>query len=145
MTDLPDANVWLALVDENHSHHERAVAYWQDQSSPEIAFCRVTSLAFLRLSTHPKVLSRPLENQDAWDIYRRYRTEARVGFINDAPEVDADFMVLSRDNDVPHRLWTDCYLAALALYRNCRVVSFDTDFNRFPDLAFLHLEEKSDE
>lgn len=139
MTDLPDVNVWLALVDENHSHHDKAVAYWQDQSSPEIAFCRVTSLAFLRLSTHPKVLSRPLANNEAWDIYRRYRTEAGVGFIDDAPEVDTGFMALSRDDDFQHRLWTDCYLAALARYRNCRIVSFDADFNRFVGLAVLHL------
>jgi toxin-antitoxin system PIN domain toxin len=139
VTDLPDVNVWLALVDENHAHHDAAVAYWREQSSPDIAFCRVTSLAFLRLSTHPKVLSRPLANREAWDIYQRYRNEEGVGFINDAPEVDAEFMVLSKDDNVPHRLWTDCYLAALARYRNCRVVSFDTDFHRFPDLAFLHL------
>jgi hypothetical protein len=63
MTDLPDVNVWLALVDDNHAHHDAAVAYWRDESYPEIAFCRVTSLAFLRLSTHPKVLSRPLANR----------------------------------------------------------------------------------
>ena len=140
MKDLPDVNVWLALVDENHPRHERSVAYWQDQSSEEIAFCRVTLLAFFRLSTHPKVLSRPLANQEAWEIYHRYRTEAGVGFINDAPEVDMEFMALSRDGGLPHRLWTDCYLSALALYRDCRVVSFDIDFHRFPDLAFLHLK-----
>jgi toxin-antitoxin system PIN domain toxin len=140
MTDLPDVNVWLAMVDENHAHHDGAVAYWRNQSSPKIAFCRVTALAFLRLSTHPKVLSRPLDNLEAWNIYQRYRNEEGVGFINDAPEVDVEFMKLSRDHDTPHRLWTDCYLAALALSRDCRVVSFDTDFNRFPGLAFLYLE-----
>jgi predicted nucleic acid-binding protein len=54
MTDLLDVNVWLALADENHAYHKTAIAYWQDQSAPEIAFCRVTALSFLRLSTHPK-------------------------------------------------------------------------------------------
>jgi toxin-antitoxin system PIN domain toxin len=139
MTDLPDVNVWLALVDENHPHHDVAVAYWQGQSSPEIAFCRVSMLAFLRLSTHPKVLSRPLTNGEAWDIYRRYRIEARVGFLGDAPEVDVAFMALSQCENFSHHLWTDGYLAALALYRGCRIVTFDTDFNRFPDLSFLQL------
>jgi predicted nucleic acid-binding protein len=33
MTDLPDVNVWLALVDENHPHHQTSRGYWQDQSS----------------------------------------------------------------------------------------------------------------
>ena len=119
MTDLPDVNVWLALVDENHVHHERAIAYWCEQSAAEIAFCRVTALAFLRLSTHAKILSCPLSPKEAWDIYQRYRDEAEEGFI--------------------HSLWTDCYLAALASFRNCRVVSFDQDFHRFPKLAFLDI------
>ncbi len=37
------------------------------------------------------------------------------------------------------KLWTDCYLAALARFRNCRVVSFDQHFHRFPKLDFLDL------
>jgi hypothetical protein len=99
----------------------------------------VTSLAFLRLSTHPKVLSRPLTNQEAWDIYQRYRIDAGIDFIQDSPGVAPEFMTMSCVNPFPHHLWTDAYLAALARYRSCRIVSFDTDFNRFSDLSFLHL------
>jgi hypothetical protein len=139
MTDLPDVNVWLALADENHAHHEKALAYWMNQSAPEIAFCRVTMLGFLRLSTHPEVLSFPLHPKEAWNIYQRYRSEVQVGFIGDSPEIDSAFMALSHKMDFPHHLWTDCYLASLASFRNCRVISFDTDFKRFPDLDFLHL------
>lgn len=139
MTDLPDVNVWLALVDENHVHHEKALSYWQNQSSPDIAYCRVTLLAFLRLSTHPKVLSRALAPDEAWAIYHRYRKEARVGFIQDFEGVDQGFMELSQRSDFVHGLWTDCYLAALAQFRNCRVVSFDQDFERFPKLNFLRI------
>jgi hypothetical protein len=139
MTDLPDVNVWLALVDENHVHHQKAVTYWREQASAEIAFCRVTALAFLRLSTHPKVLSRPLAPEEAWDVYHRYRVEAQVGFILDSPGVDQDFMEYSRQSGFLHQLWTDCYLAALARFRNCRVVSFDRDFHRFSKLDFLDL------
>ena len=51
MTDLPDANVWLALVDENHVHHEKAFTYWCEQSAAEIAFCRVTALDFASFHT----------------------------------------------------------------------------------------------
>jgi len=137
MTDLPDANVWLALVDENHVRHEKAITYWCEQSAAEIAFCRVTALAFLRLSTHPKILSRPLSSNEAWEVYQRYRVEAHVGFILDSPGVDEVFMEYSLQEGVIHALWTDCYLAALASFRNCRVVSFDQDFHRFAKLDFL--------
>jgi len=139
MTDLPDVNVWLALADENHAHHEKARVYWQEQSFPEIAYCRVTALGFLRLSTHPKVLSRPLTPAEAWEIYQRYRIEAHVAFVQDSPEVDAEFMALSCATDFPHHLWTDAYLAALARFKDCRIISFDSDFKRFPDLDFLQL------
>jgi toxin-antitoxin system PIN domain toxin len=139
MTDLLDVNVWLALVDENHVHHENARTYWCEQSSGEIAFCRVTALAFLRLSTHPKILSRPLSTEESWDIYQRYRDEARVGFILDSPQVDQWFMEYSIQSDFIHALWTECYLAALARFRNCRIVSFDQHFHRFPQQAFLIL------
>jgi len=139
MTDLPDVNVWLALVDENHVHHQKARNYWQNLSSSEIAFCRVTLLGFLRLSTHPKVLSRPLTPAEAWAIYQRYRTEADVAFVEDTSEIDARFMSMSVTEEFPHHLWSDCYLASLAQYRICRIISFDADFKRFPSLDFLHL------
>ena len=139
MTDLLDVNVWLALVDENHAHHEKAITYWCEQSAAEIAFCRVTALAFLRLSTHPKILSRPLSSEEAWDVYQRYRVEERVGFILDSPGVDQAFIEYTRQSGFMHQLWTDCYLAALARFRNCRVVSFDQDFHLFPKLAFLDI------
>lgn len=139
MTDLLDVNVWLALVDENHVHHQRAKAYWQDQSAPEIAFCRVTMLAFLRLSTCPRVLTRPLTVDEAWKIYQRYRTEADVGFVGDSPETDLMFRTLSRQKSFLNHMWTDCYLAALAQSSQCRIVSFDQDFGIFENLKFLHL------
>lgn len=139
MTDLLDINVWLALADENHVHHESALNYWQNLSQAEMAFCRVTALGFLRLSTHPQVLSRPLTPDEGWDIYRRYRAEAHVSFIEDSEEIDRGFMALTRRPEFLHHLWTDCYLAALAQLRGCRVVSFDADFKHFAELKFLQL------
>lgn len=139
MTDLPDVNVWLALADENHLHHPRALAYWRGESSPSIAFCRVTMLGFLRLSTHPKVLSRPLAPGEAWDLIHRYRVEAGVVLLDDSWGMDQEFMAFSRRVDFAHHLWTDAYLAALAEFHGCRMVSFDTDFSQFPNLEFLRL------
>ena len=139
MTDLPDVNVWLALVDENHIHHTRAVAYWQSESFPEVAFCRVTALGFLRLSTHPKVLSRSLTCDEAWNIYDRYRSEEEVAYIDDSAAIDPGFRELSCEVNFLHHLWTDAYLSALAQFKNCRIVSFDRNFERFPELVFLHL------
>jgi len=139
MTDLPDVNVWLALADANHSQHEAAVDYWQNEAADQIVFCRLTMLGFLRLGTHPKVLSRPLATEEAWSAYRAYREQPGVSFLEDSDSVDATFEILSQIEDWAHPLWTDAYLAALAKDNACRLVSFNRDFHRFNGLNFLQL------
>ena len=39
MNDLPDINVWLALIDKRHVHHAAASRYWADASVQSRAFC----------------------------------------------------------------------------------------------------------
>ena len=139
MTDLPDVNVWLALADGNHSHHAAAQRYWQHQAASSVAFCRVTMLGFIRLATHPKVLSRPLSPAEAWGIYRQYLDQADVGIVHENPATEAVFETLTRQADFSPPLWTDAWIAAFALSNGWRVVSFDADFNAFAGLDFLHL------
>ena len=137
--DLPDVNVWLALVDENHVHHSLAQGYWQDESGEIVAFCRVTALGFFRLSTHQKVLSSPLTTRAAWKIYREYLSNEAVEFIHEPQGLDSVFQLITCDPSFKHRLWTDDYLAALAISSGARIVSFDGDFSTFDGLNFLHL------
>ena len=54
--DIPDLNLWLALIDADHAHHARARRYWEQEATSEIAFCRVTMLGLLRLLTNSRVM-----------------------------------------------------------------------------------------
>ena len=139
MTDLPDINVWLALVDENHIHHTSATQYWNAKWEQQTAFCRITMLGLLRLSTQPRVLSRTLTHEEAWDIYHQYLANPAVCFLAEPISTEVQFAALSLSSVLPHRLWTDAYLAAIAMTTGSRLVSFDSDFKRFPGLNFLHL------
>lgn len=139
MIDLLDVNVWLALVDENHTHHRAASHYWNEQIGAQTAFCRVSMLGFLRLSTQPRVLSRTLSHHEAWHIYRRYLAIPEVWFLTEPESTELHLATLTLTDSMPHRLWTDAYLAAFALATGCRLVSFDRDFQCFPGLDFLHL------
>ena len=49
------------------------------------------------------------------------------------------FHQLLRNGELPHRLCTDAYLAALAITHSWRLVSFDRDFERFEGLERLML------
>jgi toxin-antitoxin system PIN domain toxin len=137
--DLPDINVWLALVDERHAHHHRARHYWEHEAANKLAFCRVTLLGFLRLSTHAQVMPNPLSTEEAWAIYRQFLALPVVCWLPEPAGTDAHFESLTKGNGFIHRLWTDAYLAAFAQANPCRLVSFDADFNRFAGLNFLHL------
>ena len=138
--DLLDVNVWLALADENHQHHERALVYWEQESGDTLAFCRVTMLSFLRLSTNQKVMAaQPFTANEAWAAYRAFRALPEVQFINEPPKFEGAMAKLTDLASFPASRWTDSYLAALALSTNSRLVSFDADFVSVKALAFLHL------
>jgi uncharacterized protein len=138
--DLPDANVWLALTDDRHVHHHAARKYWDEMRAGEIAFCRVTMLALLRLVTSPQVMSGlPYTHDEAWDIYRTYRNLPIIRLLPEPSALETTFAALTTGPTLPHRLWTDAYLAALAISTGNRLVSFDTDFQRFNNLDLLLL------
>ncbi len=138
--DIPDINVWLALVDHNHIHHEPAARYWEEFADTQVAFTRISMMGLLRLSTQPRVLSRTLTNTEAWAVYRDFVALPHIKFLTEPAGLDAHLHALSIQAALPHRLWTDAYLAAFALTSGCRLVSFDSDFSRFPKLSFLHLQ-----
>jgi uncharacterized protein len=140
MTDLPDVNLWLALVDQRHVHHHQAKVYWGQQSASQIAFCRLTMLGFLRLCTNANAVANPKTNVEAWAIYRQLTALPIVRFLADPPDMDVHFLAFSTQSSFSHRLWTDAYLAAFALAGGSRLVSFDADFTRFPGLHCLHLK-----
>lgn len=72
--DLPDVNVWLAFAVASHPHHQRAHRYWYEESSEQLAFCRITALGFVLWTTHVTVMNgQPLTVPQAWRAYLDYR------------------------------------------------------------------------
>ena len=139
MTDLLDVNVWLTLTDARHVHHSAARHYWKNEASEMVAFCRLTMLGFLRPITQSGMANPPLPSDRAWEVYRDYLHAPGVGFLQEPPKLEeklAAFLVQPHFRD---RLWTDAYLAALAITSGCRLVSFDADFPSFEGLHLLHL------
>lgn len=139
MNDLPDINVWLALIDKRHVHHAAASRYWADATVQSRAFCRITANGFLRLCTQAKALPNPLSPHEAWITYRQFLSLPIIHWLPEPPGLDDRFCALSCAPGFLHHLWTDAYLAAFAMVGNCRLVSFDGDFKRFTGLNFLHL------
>ncbi len=155
--DLPDVNVWLALAQPKHEHHALARSYWQttlsqfavetsqltqDQIEPKMHFCRTTMLGMVRLLCNTSAAyGQNVSLNESFAMYERYVLLPQVGFIAEtASTVDA--MMSSMYNSwpqLPNRMSTDVYLAALAKVYRLRLVTFDRDFKRFelPELLLL--------
>ena len=138
--DVPDLNLWLALIDPDHAHHARARRYWEHEAAAEIAFCRVTMLGLLRLLTHSQVMhGAPFTPGEAWDAYHAFTVLPEVCFVEDSLAAEKRFESWSSIPGFSAHRWTDAWIAALSSSAGARVVSFDSDFTTFAGLDFLHL------
>ncbi len=139
--DLPDVNVWLAFSFADHVHHQRARHYWYEEAGDRLAFCRLTVLGFLRLSTHAAAMNgQPLTVPQAWQTYSGFRRLPEVALAAEPEGCESWLEEWALGKDSMARLWTDAYLAAFAKAAGFRVVSFDRDFSRFKGLDLLRLE-----
>ncbi|MFZ9973603.1 MAG: TA system VapC family ribonuclease toxin [Vulcanococcus sp.] len=138
--DLPDLNVWLALAYPQHSHHHEAVRYWEQQAAAQVVFCTVTALGLVRLVCQPKVMGAAVISAPA--ASELLEAFCRQPGVELAPTEQGEWEVfhnLMRTGELPTRLCTDAYLAALAISQGWRLVSFDRDFERFAPLDWLRL------
>ncbi|WP_018461956.1 hypothetical protein [Thermus oshimai] len=103
--DLPDLNVWFALLVPEHPFHAQARAYWEEAEEP--ALVRVTALGLLRLLTNPKAMDgKPLRAEEAWTLYKALRRETQVPLLEE-PENLEEVLGEWVQEGLPPRLWTD--------------------------------------
>jgi len=138
--DLPDLNVWLALACPGHSHHRQAVHYWEHQAGEQVLFCTVTALGLVRLVCQPKLMGAAVKTpSEASTLLEAFCRQPGVSLALAEDSGWEVFHQLLQGGDLPPRLCTDAYLAALAIAHGWRLVSFDRDFERFTALNRLTL------
>ena len=125
---IPDVNVWLAAAWSRHSHHSQAKS-WLDAEEGDIAFCRVTQMALLRLLTNPGITARDiLSRREAWAVFEKFLADPRIRMIAEPQGLDLLWAAFSKRDDKSHLLWTDDYLAAFAQVADAEFVTFDGAF-----------------
>ncbi len=134
--DFLDVNVWLALADPKHEHHDFAIAYWSEMQALglKVWFNRHTMLGLIRLLSQRKVMTdRALHLQAAMAAYKHFLALPFVSWLPETTslgkQIDAQMSGLLAG--LPARLSTDAYLATVAKITGLRMVTFDTDFKRF--------------
>ena len=137
---LPDINVWIALAADKHIHH-LAAQNWFDAVDPGgAAFCRVTQMGFLRLITKPQVMREDvLDQRTAWRVYEQLARDSRLVFAGEPANLEPVWKRLTQGLFSGTNVWTDAYLAALALVEGLTLVSFDQGFQKIDGLGLIIL------
>lgn len=132
---LVDVNVWLAAAWGRHVHHD-AARRWVNHEEDDMAFCRVTELAFLRLVTNRAVTGADaLTRRQAWDMLLTLQADPRIKFVAEPRGLAPLWIAFSKRDDHSHLLWTDDYLAAFAQAAGAELVTFDAAMRtRYPSV-----------
>lgn len=137
---LLDANVWVAAAWVHHEHYDIARS-WLDREDDDLAWCRVTQMAFLRHISNPAVLGDgALTRRQGWDRYHALNADPRARFLGEPDGLESLWLAFSKRDDHSHQLWTDDYLAAFAQAAAATLVTFETAVRtRYPSVSVMVL------
>jgi uncharacterized protein len=135
---IVDLNLLLYAVNADSPHHAAARACLEELLSGGdlTGFPWVVLLGFLRITTHPRIMPRPLAVPQALEIVDGWLARPASRIVHPSESHWAILRGLLADTGTAANLTTDAHLAALAIANNCELVSTDRDFGRFKHLRW---------
>lgn len=137
---LVDANLLIYAVDADSPHHRKARAWLEETLSgtARVGLAWVVLLAFLRLTTHPSVMRRPLAVERALRYVDEWLGQPFVELVGPGEKHWALLRTLLAATGSAGNLTSDAHLAALSLENGAEICSTDRDFGRFPGVRHLN-------
>ena len=135
---LVDANMLLYAEDEQSAKHEAAREWWDGQLSenPGVCLCWPVISAFIRISTNPRVFTRPLTIEQAADRVSSWLGRPNVRIIQPTSQHWQTLHKLLVQGQAHGNLVSDAHIAAMAIDNGCELDSTDADFSRFRGLKW---------
>jgi hypothetical protein len=93
-------------------------------------------MAYLRISTHPKIFKSPLEPAEAEKNIASLLRLPQVGLLSEDDRFWQTYQHVASEVTIRGNLVPDAYLAALAIEHGLPLCSTDGDFAKFPGLAW---------
>ena len=135
---LVDANVLLYAVDDTSRFHDSAAAWLTGalNGTRRVGLPWESLWAFIRIVTNPRALTSPLTPSEAWEHVDAW-LDAPTAWV---PQAGPGHRAILRDlligKDLRAGLVSDAVLAALCVEHGLTIVSADSDFARFPEIAW---------
>ena len=137
---LIDANVLLYAVDSSSPAHEPARRWLEEALSGReaVTFAWTTLLAFLRITTLPRLLAEPLTVEEASTHVSSWLGQPNVSVVEPGERHWSLLCGLLSQSQARGNLVPDAHLAALAIEHGAVLCTTDHDFARFPGLRWLN-------
>lgn len=123
-TYLLDVNVLIALAWPLHVHHAMAHAWFEEVGQKSWSTCPLTQLAFVRISSNPKIISAAVSPRAAVQTLSEMVALKGHAFWTDDLRVN-DLTSFTSSALVGHRQVTDAYLIELAKHHKGKVATLD--------------------
>jgi uncharacterized protein len=133
LKSIADVNVFLPMLLPAHPSHPTALEWFNAQPDSSVGWCLPIQLGVLRLLCNPRVMGRDaLAPIRALDVWAALGANPRLTEISRVPlEHDSHLRRLLANRDPSSNIWTDAWLAALAISLSCEMVTFDRGFRAF--------------
>lgn len=130
---LIDANLLLYAYHPRSPAHERARAWLESTLSgpAPVRLAWTTILAFLRITTSPRIFEAPLSMSEAVSAVSGWFALPSVAILEPGERYWGIFQELLRSEQVTGALVMDAALASLAIEHGATLCTTDRDFSRF--------------
>lgn len=137
----PDTNVLIYATNKSARQHRLAAEWLRDAfaTAAGVGLTWTSLLGFIRITTHPRILERPLSVPDALRAVEFWLEQPGARLIGPTERHFTLLRTLLINSSAGGNLTTDAHLAAIAIEHGATLVSFDSDFERFEGLRFERL------
>ncbi len=137
---LVDANLLIYAVDRDSPHHTPARRWFEEalSGSGPVGIAWIAAFAFVRITTHPGVMRKPLSAENAIGYVDGWLRHPLVRLIWPGEQHWPILRNLLMASGTAGNLTSDAHLAALAIEHGCTIASADNDFRRFAGVTHIN-------
>ena len=137
---LPDINLLLHAYNTDSPVHAAARTWLEDllNGTQTVALTWTAILGFIRISTHPRVMTNPLPVAVACAHARAWLAQPSATILEPGRRHAEILFRLLESLGTAGNLTTDAHLAALAIEHQAELHSTDADFGRFRGLRWTN-------
>ena len=135
---LVDTNVLVYATNSSAQHHQASRAWLEATLSGTegMGFAWLAMIGFVRIVTNPRVMPAPISVDQAMESLQDWLGQPSARVLSPTARHPFVLRDLLREVGTGGNLVNDAHLAALAIEHRAEIVSYDTDFARFPGVRW---------